>query len=329
MKYSIILLLLIAMETKAQSPHFSQFYASPLLMNPALTGYTEGGYRVAANYRSQWGNGSSPFQTYSASAELSPLRQKIKSGDRLGFGISILNDKTLEGAVQFSSVSFSSAYNISLDPDNIHTIGLGFQGVYNERLINFSKLNFETQFTSGGFDPSLPVGESLPQGKKRYFDMSAGTIYHAKMEDKTLYAGLSVYNLLKKKDVFLDPAFHLPKRFSIMAGGDIDVGESGIVSFSANHQRQGSASETTIGSSYGYQVGDQEKNVISIGAWYRFRDAIIPYVGYHYSGVQVGFSFDYTTSALKTSGQARNGFELSMVYTAPDRSEMRRLVPWY
>jgi type IX secretion system PorP/SprF family membrane protein len=319
----------MVMKVNAQSPHFSQFYASPLLMNPALTGFTEGPYRLAANYRSQWGNGSSPFQTYSASAEISPLRNRIKTGDRLGFGLSFLNDKTLEGAVQFSSISLSTAYNISLDRDNIHTIGLGFQGVYNERLINFNKLTFETQLTSGGFDPSLPVGESLPQGKKRYFDMSAGAIWHARMEDRTFYAGMSVYNLLKKKDVFLDPAFHLPKRFSMMAGGDIDVGEAGVVCFSANHQRQGSAQETTVGGSYGYQVGDRQKNVVSLGAWYRFNDAVIPYLGYHYAGLQLGFSYDYTTSGLKTGSQSRNGFELSMVYTSQDQSERRRLIPWY
>lgn len=314
---------------QAQSPHFSQFYSSPLLINPAFTGYTEGAFRVAGNYRSQWGSGGSPYSTTSLSVEVSPLRDKLAAGNKLGFGIAALSDKTLEGAVQFNSISFSTAYNLSLDPDNVHTIGLGLQGVYSERRINFNKLNFENQLTSGGFDISLPIGEELPGGNRNYFDMSTGAAYHASLPDKSFFAGVSVYNLLKKKDVYNDPQFQLPKRYTAVAGGNIDVGYSGIFYFSLNYQQQGSTNETTLGSAYGIQLGDQKKNIISLGAWYRVNDAVIPYIGYQLEGFQTGFSFDYTTSKLKTGGQTRNGFEISMVYTAPDNSEMKRLVPWY
>ena len=36
---------------KAQDPHFSQFFASPLTLNPAFTGKFDGLFRVAGNYR--------------------------------------------------------------------------------------------------------------------------------------------------------------------------------------------------------------------------------------------------------------------------------------
>jgi hypothetical protein len=159
--------------------------------------------------------------------------------------------------------------------------------------------------------------------------MSVGAAYHASLEDKTFFAGFSVFNLLKKKDVYLDPQFILPKRYTIMAGGDLDVGSNGIFYFSLNYQMQGSTNEFTAGASYGIQLGDTRRNVISLGSWYRLNDAFIPYIGYQLGGLQTGFSFDYTTSKLKTGGQVRNGFEISMVYTAEDRSEMKRLVPWY
>ncbi len=39
---------------KAQDPNFSQFFASPLTLNPALTGKFDGQLRIAGNYRNQW-----------------------------------------------------------------------------------------------------------------------------------------------------------------------------------------------------------------------------------------------------------------------------------
>ena len=56
MKKSILNLLvavLMAGGVGAQSYHFSQFFSTPLLTNPANTGFTEGPYRLASNFRSQ------------------------------------------------------------------------------------------------------------------------------------------------------------------------------------------------------------------------------------------------------------------------------------
>ncbi|MES1226414.1 MAG: type IX secretion system membrane protein PorP/SprF, partial [Bacteroidota bacterium] len=48
------LCLLLGTAALAQDPNFSQFFASPLTLNPALTGKFDGVYRVAGNYRNQW-----------------------------------------------------------------------------------------------------------------------------------------------------------------------------------------------------------------------------------------------------------------------------------
>ncbi|WP_343789462.1 type IX secretion system membrane protein PorP/SprF, partial [Wandonia haliotis] len=53
-------------EVKAQDPIFTQFYANPLYLNPALAG-THGCPRFALNYRNQWPAISGNFVTYSAS----------------------------------------------------------------------------------------------------------------------------------------------------------------------------------------------------------------------------------------------------------------------
>ncbi len=54
----------------AQDIHYSQFYASPLTLNPALTGVNECNYRIGAMYRNQWKSVTTPYQTPSISFEI-------------------------------------------------------------------------------------------------------------------------------------------------------------------------------------------------------------------------------------------------------------------
>jgi type IX secretion system PorP/SprF family membrane protein len=168
-----------------------------LLINPAATGLTPGPYRVAANYRSQWNAGGSPYTTMTFSGDAHIMQNKLSDGNVLGLGLTVVNDKTLDGAVQTNNLALSAGYHISLDADNIQSIGVGFQGTYNERRIDFSRLQFENQFGNNGYDPSLPVGESLNNGKKYYLDFNAGAMYSFALEDRSLFAGVAVNNLLK------------------------------------------------------------------------------------------------------------------------------------
>ncbi len=92
---------------------------------------------------------------------------------------------------------------------------------------------------------------------------------------------------------------------------------------------QAKATETTLGGAYGWQLTDGEKNELMLGLWYRYKDALIPYVGYQANSFQVGFSYDYTVSSLKTGAQLRNGYELTLLYKAIDKRELKTIIPWY
>jgi type IX secretion system PorP/SprF family membrane protein len=313
----------------AQTYHLSQFYSTPLLVNPAATGATGGPYRFAANYRSQWQNEGSPYTTFTASGDGHILTKALPEGNVLGLGLTFLNDKALDGAVQTNSLSISTGYHIALDPDNLQNIGIGFQGTYNERRIDFSRLQFENQFGNGGYDPTLPIGEPLDQGKKQYFDMSAGVLYSLGLEDRSLFAGVSMYNILKKQESYLTEQFKTPALLSVMAGGDLDIGFNNSLYFSGNYRSQEKNNELTLGMAWGMFLDQTGYTSFRLGMWHRIKDAVIPYVGVTYKGLQVGTSFDYTISSAKTRSQIRNTFEISVVYTGEDKSQLMRLIPWY
>ena len=167
-----------------QSTHFSQFYSTPMLINPAATGLTYGPYRVAANYRNQWNDAGSAYKTFTVSGDGHIMKSKLPEGNVLGLGLTLVNDKTLEGAVQGNSVALSTAYHVALD--EVQSVGVGFQGTYNEKRVDFSRLHFENQYNGNDFDPSLPAGEALGDGKKYYFEGAPGDLFGQRLFETCL-----------------------------------------------------------------------------------------------------------------------------------------------
>src|SRR4249920_3845660 len=94
MKKTLLFLTLIATVTtmQAQDPHFSQFFASPLTLNPAFTGKFDGEWRLAANHRDQWPSIPKAYVTTSASLDFGILKNRIPEKDVFGVGISGLTD---------------------------------------------------------------------------------------------------------------------------------------------------------------------------------------------------------------------------------------------
>src|SRR5438105_3356061 len=118
MRNTLLCLLLIGclFSAKAQDPNFSQFFASPLTLNPALTGKLDGVLRVDRNYRNQWPSIYNAFVTYTASVDAGILKNKIPEFDQFGVGILAFSDKAGQGApLQNNSIGISTAYHKALD----------------------------------------------------------------------------------------------------------------------------------------------------------------------------------------------------------------------
>jgi len=84
--------------TVAQDPIFSQFYANPLYLNPALAGSALTP-RLTLNYRNQWPSLDANFVTYGASYD--QYLPSINSG----IGISFITDRAGGGALTSGGIS--------------------------------------------------------------------------------------------------------------------------------------------------------------------------------------------------------------------------------
>lgn len=71
----------------------------------------------------------------------------------------MLLDNSMSGGLRSTYMSVSGTYHKGLSEQHRH--GIGFQSTYGNRIIDFSRLTFNNQFATDGFDTNLPSGESV------------------------------------------------------------------------------------------------------------------------------------------------------------------------
>jgi len=313
----IYCMLLMLGKVSAQDPHFSQFFSSPLTLNPAFTGKFDGNYRVSGDYRNQWPTINNAFTTATASIDFHILKDRIPSNDAWGIGFMAYNDNSAAGAVNFNYATISTAYHKGLDEEGYHQISAGFQLTYANMLINTADLKFEDQLTSNGFTGITNEIFNNSTLKSNYIDLNAGILYNGSTTDRNnFYFGLSLYHITRPKQQFTGGYFALPSRATIHAGTYFPIGENNTLHLSALQSFQGGSTETVLGGAFQLVANNKTDQPASvyIGSWIRLNDAIIPYIGLEFAGMRLGATYDINTSALKTATQGQGGFEISLIY---------------
>jgi type IX secretion system PorP/SprF family membrane protein len=322
--FQLIGFVLFGLNVQAQDPHFSQFFASPLTLNPAFTGKFEGVWRVAANNRNQWVSIPKAYLTSSASVDFPILKNKIPEGDVFGVGISGLTDASANGALKLNYGSMSLSYHKALDESGYNTIGAGFQGTYSNLVLNTSQLFFEDELTQNGFVQGTSndyLGNTaLTNGNnaRNYFDMNAGLLYSGSSNgENNYYIGLSMYHINRPKLSFKqNNNWYLSNRATIHGGGSFAISDVVGVNVSFIQQFQNKASETVLGGTLSINAnGDDEKPTnVYVGSWMRVNDAVIPYLGLEIGGLRIGATYDVNISGLKSATGSRGGTEFSIIY---------------
>ncbi len=312
----------------AQDAHFTQYFSSPLTLNPAQTGLTQNDWRATANFRSQWYSATkTPYISGSVAFDMPLLRGKLPEGDALGIGVLGLYDRSGPGGLQNTTVGLSLAYHKALGADKRHTLSLGVQGYMVQKSIRFDKLVFEDQYNPAM--PGIATGttERLGSADHTYPEFNAGLMYTGRINEKTtLYGGVAYYHLTRPEEKFLDgaAALKINSRFTAHLGGAIEMNEFTVMYLSAMYQQQGPTSELLAGGAVGFVMnpGHHEytrNTVFYLGGWYRYGDAIAPYVGFEWSKMKIGFSYDVTMSNAQRMTNGQGGYELSLIYNGITR----------
>lgn len=335
-----LVVLLLSQDMRAQDPRFSQYAASPLTLNPAMTGVFNGNYRVSAIYRSQWRsilNGESVplFRTFSASYDMR-FGGIGQLGDAFGLGVVFLTDKAGEAEYGTNQVTLSLAYHKSVSRKQNQFISLGFQAGFANRGLNYNNLRFGDQFDGEGFNPNLQTGEVIGDDNFWYYDINVGLFYYwvnpnSSNKGRTnAYAGFSINHLNRPNQSFYEGQdANLYMKYTANIGAQFPLGRDSRVDLlpQAMILMQGPAFETNMGAyvKIFFQQNKPNENAFYIGPFYRIvgrdnvtddggitSEALIIAARIDYSTFTMGLSYDMNFSELTDATNTRGGFEISL-----------------
>jgi len=313
--FAVALLAGSAFRLSAQvDPHFTQNYTYPLYVNPAMTGGSDGDYRVSGIYRSQWGSITNPYRTMGVSFD-------TRAKNNLALGANIMNQSAGDAGFNYLNAYASVAYTgVKFGKNNNNRLVFALQGGVISRRVDPTKFKWGDQWNPiTGYNPSNPTSEpSFAKTSATTLDIGAGVLYFDAAPDKkaNVFAGASVYHLNRPKDPMISSGSTdlnvIPIRYALHGGVSFNLSERTSIVPHALFMQQGSATETMLGTYVQLNVNPQTD--FMFGGYYRFKDAFAPFVGIDWKNFIMGLSYDVNASKLRTMTRNVNAFELSLTY---------------
>ncbi|MBK8563795.1 MAG: PorP/SprF family type IX secretion system membrane protein [Saprospiraceae bacterium] len=332
--YTSSIFLLFCFQLLAQDPQFVQFYASPMQLNPAMTGVHPGKWRAVVNYREQWSSilDSRPFKTMSASFD---AKSRIGKGDYLAYGVTALSDRAGSSNYVRQTGGFSLSYMKQLDGSRYrqydqYLIGGAHIG-FGQHSMDEGKLWFSSQFDNAleQIDYGRDNGESINQSTDTYMDINAGLVWYTVFDDnQSFYIGGSVNHVNAPKVSFIDAdgSESMDMKWVAHAGGELPFSHQLSILPAVAVIGQGENMLALYGANIRYTNRDWNEVAIRTGLWGHLAKDVnggmaTPAVTFtailELERWNLGVSYDIASNQLTPPTNHRGAFELSLIYYHP------------
>jgi len=318
----VILVVLAVIKTQAQDLAFSQYYANPLYLNPALAG-SKICPRLTLNYRNQWPGVYKGFVSYSAAFD---QQFEVLSG---GLGVIAVADVAGQGAL--NTFSGSGMYSFRLQATRSLVINAALQAGYLQYRLNWDKLIFEDQIIPGTGEilPSSPSENPPSRLNIGEVDFSAGILAGY---NERLYFGAALHHITMPDMAFyVGNTNRLDMRITVHAGALFDK-EQGLrggdiedLSFSPNviYMQQGNFHQLNAGMYVNFFP-------FVSGLWFRHNfenpDAVIVLLGFQQQRFKVGYSFDFTISRVSIRSGGAHEVSFAWQFDCPRKEFKYRAI---
>lgn len=318
MKYTlccIFVMFACGIASFGQDIHFTQYYATPLVFNPAATGFFDEDLRLSNNYRTQWSAVGVPYQTVSVSVD-APIRFRGKSG--LGVGFMFLYDKS--GGTKLTANKFMLSLSYLLNINKKNQISVGLQGGYVNKYFTLDGITLPSQYNpdTGLFDDNLPNNVTDMDMSLGYFDMHAGVSYRGKFQKVEPLVSLSVLHLNSPKETYCNTNSKLTPRMLLSGGVRILCAKSWSVIPHILTTFNKKTEEMLFGALAEREIPTKIITSVFFGASGRTSfsnfDAAMLTAGLTFYGITVGASYDINLSKLMQATNSRGAFEISLIY---------------
>ncbi|HRF37600.1 MAG TPA: PorP/SprF family type IX secretion system membrane protein [Saprospiraceae bacterium] len=335
----------MALEAAAQDPRFSQFYATPNQINPALNGVFDGTFRFTANYRELYSSilSKDAFRTFAAGVE---FRNKVgRSGDYYGLSLSALRDDV--GISNFNRFhahvggSYLKQLSGSRYRNSDQYLIAGAQIGAGQRGFDWGRLWFSNQFNSSQafVDYGSASGEDFQRRETNIFlDFNAGLLWYAIFDkNASVYAGGALHHINEPNISFVETRDEvLHRKWVGHAGGEIPFSDQLSLLPAVAVMGQHKGMSAALGANVRYTNRDWKEIAVRAGAWAHVVNRLDQ--GMHLDAIAVttvlemerwnlGLSYDVTTSILSAANNSRGAFEMSFIYVQPSQQRFKVSCP--
>jgi type IX secretion system PorP/SprF family membrane protein len=306
--------------TAQTDPHFTQNYTYPLYINPAMTGGSDGEYRISSVYRNQWSSITNPYRTAGVSFD-------ARTNRNLAVGVNIMNQSAGDGGFNYTNAYASVAYTgVKFGAEENHRLVLALQAGMISRRVDPTKFKWGDQWNPiTGYNANNATSESFNRTSATVFDAGAGALYYDAAPDKktNLFAGFSAFHLTRPKDPIISTGSAvlntIPMRYTLHGGLSYNISERTSIIPHVMYMRQGTASVAMLGTYV--QLNVNAETDFMFGGYYRYKDAMAPFIGVDWKNLIIGLSYDANTSKLGAMTRNVNSFELSLTYIKRNSSK--------
>ena len=285
----------------------SQYFASQPYINPALTGFFDGNYRVTANYRSQWSTLGTSIKSMGVSADAVFLKEKLQ-GDYLGIGVSAYREDQF-GFISNNMGRLNVSYNKKIGYETEQYLSLG------------TYLGANHSFLSGNFITPDQNPEDIQRTSTIGFDIGLGLNYQIVFsENANFFIGASSDHILPIKNSFLNTNAEKARRFNLYTSAKIRITDLVFILPTLLASKQDIHTQINGGTSVQFLFGNYSlnKSSISFGSFLRYGnnsiDAAIGMARLEYNGIMIGISYDHNMNELSTATKGFGALELSLGY---------------
>ncbi|MBI2968025.1 MAG: PorP/SprF family type IX secretion system membrane protein [Bacteroidetes bacterium] len=324
----------------AQDLHFSQYYFTPHLLNPAMTG-ANGYMEAQLNYKEQWRSVAVPYKTFSVSycmrmnkkkwddvdKKRTPFFFKKAPGQGLAWGVTLYNDNAGDASMHALQANLSLAYHVMITKEMIFAAGL-LGGVLN-RSIDASKLQWGSQYDGKQWNPAITPASPIQNESFTQPDVGAGLDWYLDKDEKSinandhlqLSAGVAMFHVNQPNYSFYNnPDEKLFRKFTAHATGNIGIKNTPLsILPSLAWFQQGPATEMLTGGLIRYRLKEESKYTgrlkgasIAFGGHYRNKDAVILSTHLQLAYYSIGVSYDINISDLRSASSGRGSYEISL-----------------
>lgn len=333
---SLILIVFISsFSLKGQDLHFSQYYRTPLLLNPANTGGNDQDIRLMAIARNQWATVPVSYNSIGVSADMN-FPFKINR-DKFGLGLQMTADRAGDSKYTTMQGSLSGAYHLTTSGMNYMVLSIGGTVNFYQRRYDPYQLTYDNQFNGDYFDPSIPINEQFDRLSLSFIDFGLGLNYQQTIMDRHAFSiGGSLQHIASTEQSFLASSQNtlLQRKYNIYLSGEFMVYKNAIgIMPLFFYQYQDKKEELVIGQGISFNLypKSETRNKIKLGCSYRTGDAIIPWIQWEYNDFSIQGSYDANTSPLRIATNSYGGMELSIGYVIgfrPARERQQDFCPY-